>query len=36
MEEEIFVANSKSDVKALGMKVSCMATGARAFLLRVS
>jgi hypothetical protein len=23
MEEEIFVANSKGDVKALGMKVNC-------------
>ena len=26
MEEEIFVANSKGDVKALGMKVSCAPT----------
>jgi hypothetical protein len=23
MEEEIFVANSKGDVKALGMKINC-------------
>jgi hypothetical protein len=26
MEEEIFVANSKGEVKALGMKVSCTPT----------
>jgi hypothetical protein len=26
MEEEIFVANSKGEVKALGMRVSCMPT----------
>ena len=26
MEEEIFVANAKGDVKALGMKVSCAPT----------
>jgi len=26
MEEEIFVANSKGDVKALGMKVNCAPT----------
>jgi hypothetical protein len=26
MEEEIFVANSKGEVKALGMKVSCLPT----------
>jgi hypothetical protein len=26
MEEEIFVANSKGDVKALGMKINCAAT----------
>ena len=26
MEEEIFVANSKGEVKALGMKVNCVAT----------
>jgi hypothetical protein len=26
MEEEIFVANSRGDVKALGMKVSCAPT----------
>jgi len=25
MEEEIFVANSKGDVKALGMKINCAA-----------
>jgi len=24
MEEEIFVANSKGDVKALGMKINCI------------
>jgi hypothetical protein len=24
MEEEIFVANSKGDVKALGMKINCV------------
>jgi hypothetical protein len=28
MEEEIFVANSKGDVKALGMKINCAATRA--------
>jgi hypothetical protein len=26
MEEEIFVANSRGDVKALGMKVNCAPT----------
>jgi hypothetical protein len=26
MEEGIFVANSKGDVKALGMKINCVAT----------
>ena len=26
MEEEIFVANSKGDVKALGMKINCAST----------
>jgi hypothetical protein len=26
MEEEIFVANSKGDVKALGMKINCAPT----------
>jgi hypothetical protein len=26
MEEEIFVANSRGEVKALGMKVNCVST----------
>jgi hypothetical protein len=26
MEEEIFVANSKDDVKVLGMKINCAST----------
>jgi hypothetical protein len=32
MEEEIFVANSKGDVKALGMKVSCAPTDLRIYV----
>ena len=26
MDEEIFIANSKGDVKALGMKINCAST----------
>jgi hypothetical protein len=32
MEEEIFVANSKGDVKALGMKINCAPTDLHIFV----
>jgi hypothetical protein len=32
MEEEVFVANSKDEVKALGMKVNCAPTDLRIYV----